>query len=340
MLISTPGLAPADPGSPDSIAALIAAVADANQKLQDLGAAVQSQQESVNKALVDVQSARDAAAAAQQQVDVSQRGVTDANAAIAAAQQALRRLRRRDLRQRPVGFVPGRGRSRRHHRTAAAGETLAVSAQQVISRPAAGPHRTGEQRVRRAAGQAERRPGRRRCAIQSGRRGRSTDHRAAELRCAAGRAGPVDRRAQGRAGQARRRPQLVRTGGRAATRGAGRRLPPATARDLGSRARPPRRRPHDSWATPWDPTLPAIPSAFVSGDPIAIINAVLGIAATSAQVTADLGRNFLKSIGILKPADTGINNGAHPAGVRSPGLRVRDPPRHVAAGRALLLGRR
>ena len=27
----------------------------------------------------------------------------------------------------------------------------------------------------------------------------------------------------------------------------------------------------------WDPTLPAIPSAFVSGDPIAIINTVLGI---------------------------------------------------------------
>ena len=35
----------------------------------------------------------------------------------------------------------------------------------------------------------------------------------------------------------------------------------------------------------WDPTLPAIPSAFVSGDPIAIINSILGISSTSAQVS-------------------------------------------------------
>ena len=52
----------------------------------------------------------------------------------------------------------------------------------------------------------------------------------------------------------------------------------------------------------WDPTLPAIPSAFVSGDPIAIINAVLGISSTSAQYTADMGRNFLQQAG--DPAHT------------------------------------
>jgi len=61
----------------------------------------------------------------------------------------------------------------------------------------------------------------------------------------------------------------------------------------------------------WDPTLPAIPSAFVSGDPIAIINAVLGIASTSAQVTADMGRSFLQKLGIL-PTPTGFTNGAIP----------------------------
>ena len=84
------GLAGADPGRPESIAALVAAVANANQKLQDLGAAVQQQQESVNKALVDVQTARDAAAAAQREVNASQQGVKDANAAIVAAQRADR----------------------------------------------------------------------------------------------------------------------------------------------------------------------------------------------------------------------------------------------------------
>ncbi|UGU04150.1 NlpC/P60 family protein [Mycobacterium intracellulare] len=52
----------------------------------------------------------------------------------------------------------------------------------------------------------------------------------------------------------------------------------------------------------------------VAGDPIAVINQVLGISATSTQVTAGLGRNFLQQLGILKPDDTGITNAA-PGGV-------------------------
>ena len=67
-------IATAEPGGPDTIGSLVAAVANANQKLQDLGAAVQAQQESVNKAIVDVQTARDNAAAAQVEVDTSQAG--------------------------------------------------------------------------------------------------------------------------------------------------------------------------------------------------------------------------------------------------------------------------
>ena len=58
--------------------------------------------------------------------------------------------------------------------------------------------------------------------------------------------------------------------------------------------------------------LPAIPSAFVSGDPIAIINTVLGISATSAQYTADMGRNFLRKLGILPTPSGYTNNGAIP----------------------------
>ena len=61
----------------------------------------------------------------------------------------------------------------------------------------------------------------------------------------------------------------------------------------------------------WDLTLPAIPSAFVSGDPIAIINAILGIMQTSAQLTANMGRSFLQKLGIL-PTPTGFTNGAIP----------------------------
>ena len=86
MLLATPGLAVAQPGSPDSVGSLVAAVADVNQKLQDLGAAIQAQQESVNKAIVDVQAARDNAAAAQRELDASGQRVEDANTAITAAQ--------------------------------------------------------------------------------------------------------------------------------------------------------------------------------------------------------------------------------------------------------------
>ena len=80
--------AQAEPDSaPTSVAALVAEVAEANQKLQEVGARVQAQQESVNKAIVEVQDARDAAAAAQQQVDTSEQAVKDAAAQIALAQK-------------------------------------------------------------------------------------------------------------------------------------------------------------------------------------------------------------------------------------------------------------
>ncbi|HWT47299.1 MAG TPA: NlpC/P60 family protein, partial [Mycobacterium sp.] len=62
------------------------------------------------------------------------------------------------------------------------------------------------------------------------------------------------------------------------------------------------------WDGLWDPTLPMVPSANVPGDPIAVINQVLGISATSTQVTASMGKNFLQQLGILQPDDTGITN--------------------------------
>lgn len=54
----------------------------------------------------------------------------------------------------------------------------------------------------------------------------------------------------------------------------------------------------------WDTTVPATPSANLS-DPVAIINTVLQISASSAQVTANLGRQFLTKLGIIaEPAAT------------------------------------
>lgn len=52
----------------------------------------------------------------------------------------------------------------------------------------------------------------------------------------------------------------------------------------------------------WDPTLPKLISAGAPGDPLAIANASLAVTAQATQVTMDLGRKFLQSVG-LAPKD-------------------------------------
>ncbi len=89
MTLTIPGLAQAEPDqAPNSLAALVADVAEANQRLQDVGAAgsgrAGERQQGDRRGL---RTRGDAAAAAQQQVDASQQAVKDANAAIAAAQK-------------------------------------------------------------------------------------------------------------------------------------------------------------------------------------------------------------------------------------------------------------
>ncbi|WP_374110430.1 NlpC/P60 family peptidoglycan endopeptidase RipB [Mycolicibacterium sp. F2034L] len=65
----------------------------------------------------------------------------------------------------------------------------------------------------------------------------------------------------------------------------------------------------------WDPTLPKLLSAGAPGDPLAIANASLQATAQATQVTMDLGRKFLSTIGL---------GGAAPAAGVAPG-RVRGP---------------
>ena len=55
----------------------------------------------------------------------------------------------------------------------------------------------------------------------------------------------------------------------------------------------------------WDPTLPKLISAGAPGDPLAIANASLEATAQATQITMDLGRNFLSSLGIGGPP-TGV----------------------------------
>jgi peptidoglycan DL-endopeptidase RipB len=64
----------------------------------------------------------------------------------------------------------------------------------------------------------------------------------------------------------------------------------------------------------WDPTLPKLLSAGAPGDPLAIANASIAATTQATQVTMDLGRKFLSSLG-LAPAPAA---GVAPGRVRGP----------------------
>ncbi len=315
-----PGVAHAEPAGPESVASLVAAVANANQKLQDLGASVQTQQESVNKALVDVQNARDAAATAQHQVDVSRQAVQDADAAITAAQKRFDTFAAATYVHGPSSSYLTASDPADMLDTAATGQALAISTQQVmtdlqrarteqLNKESAA--RLAKQKADQAAADAKASQDSAVSALTSakhefGEQQAQLDQLTAE-------------RAQAQAKLDAARKISAPTGGPAASTPAA--SAPAASTPAG---RTPSGDPAADWdrkpgAAPpygdvsqWDTTLPMIPSAFVSGDPIAIINAVLKIMQTSAQVTAELGRQFLTKLGIIKPADTGITNGAIP----------------------------
>jgi peptidoglycan DL-endopeptidase RipA len=324
LLLSTPGVGAAQPApaSPDDIASLIAAVADANQKLQDISAAVQSRQESVNKAIVDVQTARDQVDAAKAEVAASQRAVDDASAAISAAQQRFDTFAAASYINGPSSSYVSATSPEDVIATVSAGETLAISAKQTVAdlqrarteqvnRESAA--RAAEQKADHAAADAQ----------------RSQDEAVAALTDAQRQFGDqkteVDRLAVERDAAKARLDSARATWSAPAATG---QAPAAQAGQTGQTGQAPT--PGDRWSVPgagpaapqsntsnwdtslWDPTLPAVPSAFVSGDPIAILNSVLGISATSSQVTANMGRQFLTSIGILSPTDSGITNGRIP----------------------------
>lgn len=77
---------------PNDMASLITQLADTNQQIEQLTADVQTQQESINKGLVDLQAARDNAASAAAQVAEGQRAVDAANGAIEEAQGKFDRM--------------------------------------------------------------------------------------------------------------------------------------------------------------------------------------------------------------------------------------------------------
>ena len=320
MLLAMPGVAVAQPGSQD-IAGLVAAVANANQKLQDLGAAIQAQQESVNKAIVDVQTARDNAAAAQQEVDASAQRVQEANTAITAAQQRFDTFAAATYVNGPSDSYLTASDPADIINTAAAGQTLSVSSQQVITNlqrarteqvnkesaarlakqnadKAVADAEASQQTAVSALTQAQQTFGSQQAELD-----RLTSERAAaqaKLDEARNWSAPV-------AGRPAAQPAAAASGDAAANWD---RAPGAREARTGN------------WDTAWDPTLPAIPSAFVSGDPIAIINTILGYASTSAQVTQQMGHNFLQKLGLLPNAQR-LHQRRDSPRLRQAGLRVR-----------------
>ncbi|MGV0644909.1 NlpC/P60 family peptidoglycan endopeptidase RipB [Mycolicibacterium sp. XJ879] len=66
----------------------------------------------------------------------------------------------------------------------------------------------------------------------------------------------------------------------------------------------------------WDPTLPKLISAGAPGDPLAIANASLAATAQATEVTMNLGRKFLSTLGLAPPEAAAA--GVAPGRVRGP----------------------
>lgn len=333
-------LAVAEPAAPQGIASLVAAVADADQKLQDLGAQIQGQQESVNSSLVDVQTARDDAATAQRAVDTCQAELAAATAAIASAQKRFDTFAAATYVNGPAASYLTATDPADVLDAASTAQALAISSQQTVTdlqhaRTELVNRESSARQAKRDADDAVH-------AAQS-----SQDAAVAALAHAQDvfKAQQVDldrlvaERAAAQAKLDEARPSSRPSTDTPAATPVARSTPGTPAADW-DRA-PESAAAKGNWDTTWDPTLPAIPSAFVSGDPVAIINAILGIGTTSLQMTRDMGRNFLQSIGIL-PTPSGYTNGAIPRVygreateyVINRGLSVRGTPYSWGGGNA------
>src|ERR1700739_3129864 len=307
-----PGLANADPGAqPDTMAKLSADVAQANQRLQDLGAQIQTEEESVTKAVVDVEPARDSAAAAQHEVEAGEQGVKNANAAIVAAQKRFDRYAVASYVNGPSDSYLKAASPDDIIATAAAGQTLAASSRQAMDNLQRA--RTEQVNKESAARLAKQKADQAVADAQSSQNAAvaalvDVHRKFGEQQQEINRLADARNAAQARLDAARN--WSASAGGP----GAG---PPAAA-SSGDRWDPANpgspTAPRDNgaqWAADWDPALPMVPSANVPGDPIAILNKVLGISATSSEVTANMGRSFLQQMG-LAPTPTGYTNGRIP----------------------------
>ena len=289
---------------------LVAAVAEANQRVADIGADIQSKQEGFNKALVDTAAARDILATRQQELTASEQALTASQTDIDNAQSRFDQFAASMYMNGPSRALPLARSPEEILGAAATEQTLTLSFRQAKDNL----HRTQTERANKVAAAQAARLRADEAAAEAQRR---QDAAVAELTAVQ----------QAFASQQTQLNTIVAQRDSARARlNAARPTTRATAPPSPGRAQPDSARPPTQWdsATPpsgpdaglWDTTLPMVPSANVAGDPIAIINAVLKIMATSVQLTADMGRKFLTKLGILSPAsaaaDPGITNGRIP----------------------------
>jgi cell wall-associated NlpC family hydrolase len=289
------------------MATLIANVAKANQRLDDLSAAIQTEQQSVDKAIVDVENARDNSATAQHDLDVSQQAVKDANAAIASTQHRFDTFAAATYMNGPSGSYLTASSPEDIIATETAARTLTASSQAVMANlQRARTEQVNKESAARAAKQKADKAAADAKSSQDAAVAALTDskHKFDEQREQVDRLAAERDQAQAALQTAQLADARWSTAGGPAS---GDRWDPGAPGSAGP-AGPIAGRKWDGW----DPTLPMVPSANVPGDPIAVLNQVLGISATSTQVTAQMGKGFLQSLGILKPDDTGITNA--PAG--------------------------
>ena len=294
------------------IATLVTDLAEANQRLADIGAKIQAQQEGVNRALVDVASAREAAASARRDVEISSQAVADTNTAIAAAQRRFDEFAAATYINGPPQALLSASGPEDIIATSSADQTLAISHRNALAdlqrarteqANKASAARAAQQRADQAAAEAER--------SQQAAVNALTDAQ----RQFGDQQSEVDRLVAARdAARARldaARPAVAPVNASSPTA-------MAAQAPLADRWNPnsPLGLAAPTNTSQWDTTLPMVPSANVVGDPLAIVNAVLQISATSVQLTADMGRKFLTQLGILPqasaPADPGFTNGRIP----------------------------
>ncbi|PRC46351.1 peptidase M23, partial [Mycobacterium sp. ITM-2017-0098] len=271
----------------------------------------------VNKAILDVQTARDNASAAQLEIDASARRVEEANAAIAAAQDRFDAFAASMYVRGPSSSYLTASDPADILNTAATGEALSISSQKVM----ADLQRARTEQVNResAARLAKQQADDAVKAAETSQQDAVTALTNAQETFKAQQV-EIDRLAAERAeAQARlaeaqtlAAPSISAPAAAPSAAPAGAPVPAGKSGRSGV---------NPDWdvdpttgnrETAWDMTLPQIPAAFVSGDPIQIINAVLKIITTSVEITQNLGRKFLQSIGLL-PTETGITNGAIPS---------------------------